>query len=105
MRINPLLGLCRLGLHNWPRVHGDWREPVMEPTKASCTRCSKQLKSIWRTAYPKNGSKCRPGACETHVQASAAHQADLGEKAANGMEKWTLGRLAVPVVRGLGRRL
>jgi hypothetical protein len=65
--MNHLSGLCRFGLHSWPRVHGDWREPVVEPAEADCTRCGRPIKSIWRTVYPKDGSRCRPGSCRIHA--------------------------------------
>jgi hypothetical protein len=67
MKLSPMLVVCRLGLHSWPRVHGDWREPVVAPAEASCLRCNEPIKSIWRTVYPRDGSRCRPSSCDVHV--------------------------------------
>ena len=49
---------CRLGLHSWPRQHGTWHEPVVEPTESNCRRCQEPIRSIWRVAYPADGSRC-----------------------------------------------
>lgn len=62
---------CRLGLHAWPRLHGSWREPVVQPANSECPRCSKPLNSVWRTAYPADGSYCPPGSCALHTRAEA----------------------------------
>lgn len=59
--------LCRLGFHAWPRLHGTWREPVVQPAEAACTRCQKPLESIWRTVYPQDGSACSGGICPLHA--------------------------------------
>ncbi len=57
--------LCYLGMHSWPRLHGTWHEPAMEPADANCTHCGKAMHSVWRTAYPQDGSRC-PGSCKMH---------------------------------------
>lgn len=49
---------CWLGFHSWPRVHGSWREPVVEPAEALCRRCARPISSVWRTVYPLDGSRC-----------------------------------------------
>jgi hypothetical protein len=59
--------LCHLGLHSWPRVHGNWREPVVEPSEADCRRCQHRLASIWRVVYPADGSRCGRF-CQIHGQ-------------------------------------
>lgn len=64
--MNPLLILCQMGIHSWPRVHGDWREIVVEPAEAECRRCEKAIQSLWRAVYPKDGSRCLLGSCEVH---------------------------------------
>jgi hypothetical protein len=61
--------LCRLGFHSWPRMHGQWREVVVSPASANCLRCQKQLSSVWRSAYPEDGSRCNPKDCSIHVAA------------------------------------
>jgi len=63
---------CLLGLHAWPRIHGYWREPVVQPAEAHCTRCGKPLQSVWRTAYPEDGSRC-DGSCPIHSAVYAEH--------------------------------
>ncbi len=63
--------LCRLGFHSWPRVHGSWREPVIEPAEATCRRCEKLIRGIWQTVYPQDGSRCGPGSCAIHGNAKA----------------------------------
>jgi hypothetical protein len=57
--------LCRVGFHSWPRTHGEWRQPVVEPTTANCRRCQKVIASIWRVVYPSDGSKCGRS-CQIH---------------------------------------
>jgi len=66
-RFSPLLLLCRLGFHGWARVHGSWREVVAQPAAAKCRRCGRPIESIWRSAYPQDGSRCKPGSCAAHV--------------------------------------
>jgi hypothetical protein len=56
-----------LGFHRWPRVHGSWREIVVEPAEAMCLRCNKPLRSIWRQVYPDDGSRCKPRSCPVAV--------------------------------------
>jgi hypothetical protein len=58
--------LCRLGFHDWPRLHGNWRDPVVEPAESNCTRCAQPIRSIWRVVYPRDGGKCRPGTCQAY---------------------------------------
>jgi hypothetical protein len=83
MKLSPMLVVCRLGLHSWPRVHGDWREPVVAPADASCRRCNEPIKSIWRTVYPRDGSRCRPSSCDVHVpDQSQPHARPLQAEAA-----------------------
>jgi hypothetical protein len=62
--------LCYLGFHKWPRVHGPYREPVIEPMTAQCTRCHKPISSIWRHAFPADGSRCKGGSCAIHPHAA-----------------------------------
>jgi len=73
--------LYRFGLHSWPRVHGSWREPVVEPSSADCRRCKKPLTSIWRVAYPADGSRCGRF-CQLHgrkkAQDASTHQRATG---------------------------
>jgi len=66
-----LSALCRIGFHAWPRVHGSWREAVVAPAHSQCRRCSKPLYSVWRRVYPEDGSRCRPGSCHIHIDASS----------------------------------
>lgn len=63
--------LCRLGFHRWPRMHSQWREVVVFPSTANCLRCNKPLASVWRRAYPEDGSRCKPGDCANHGGAAA----------------------------------
>jgi len=63
---SPLSLLCHLGFHSWPRVHGSWREVVVEPAESHCRRCTKPIASIWRSAYPLDGTRCSPGSCQIH---------------------------------------
>lgn len=63
--------LCRLGLHSWPRVHGSWREPVVEPSAANCRRCQHHLTSLWRVVYPADGSRCGRF-CQVHGSKSGS---------------------------------
>lgn len=58
--------LCRLGFHAWPRTHGSWREPVVEPAEAECMRCKKHIASVWRKVYPEDGSSCIGASCQIH---------------------------------------
>jgi len=63
--------LYRLGFHRWPRVHGSFREPVVEPMSARCMRCQTVIYSIWHHAYPQDGSRCKLGSCPVHDQSRA----------------------------------
>jgi hypothetical protein len=56
--LTPLRALCLVGLHSWPRVHGPWRSPVVAPSSALCRRCRAPVRSLWRTQYPADGSRC-----------------------------------------------
>ena len=71
--------LCWFGFHSWPRVHGDWRDVVMEPCEAQCRHCDKPIRSIWRSVYPKDGSSCRHGSCQIHVHAKPRRRFRLFE--------------------------
>jgi hypothetical protein len=63
-----MMVVCRLGFHAWPRPHGTWREPVVEPAAANCRRCGKPIQSLWRTVYPSDGTRCLSGSCQIHVR-------------------------------------
>ena len=58
--------LCLLGFHSWPRLHGSWREVVVEPARSECTRCQTPLQSVWRRVYPADGRRCSAGSCSVH---------------------------------------
>ncbi|MPZ50296.1 MAG: hypothetical protein GEU75_13530 [Dehalococcoidia bacterium] len=66
--------ICFLGFHSWPRLHGAWRDPVMQPAYAHCRHCHKPLHSVWRTVYPQDGSSC-PASCRVHSVDRASHVA------------------------------
>jgi hypothetical protein len=65
-RSGPFSLLCRIGLHSWTRTHGTWREIVVEPTVGLCRRCGQPIESVWRSVYPNDGSRCKPGSCPFH---------------------------------------
>jgi hypothetical protein len=68
--------LCRLGFHRWPRVHGSFRAPVVEPMTGRCVRCQKVIYSIWHHVFPQDGSRCKPGACAIHDESRAQALSD-----------------------------
>lgn len=63
--------LCRIGFHAWPRLHGNWHMPAAEPAASNCLRCGRAIASVWRTAYPRDGSRCKPGSCALHDAATS----------------------------------
>jgi hypothetical protein len=48
-------------------MHSQWREIVVNPADANCIRCQKPLHSVWRKAYPADGSRCKAGQCVIHA--------------------------------------
>ena len=66
---------CRLGLHSWPRVHGTWHEPVVEPAESNCRRCQKPIESVWRVTYPADGSRCGRF-CQVHGRKKVESRVD-----------------------------
>jgi len=83
--------LCHLGVHSWPRVHSSWHEPAVSPSESNCRRCQKPIRSIWRVAYPEDGTRCGR-TCQVHRRQKKAEKPSqllrpLGRRVSDESEK------------------